>query len=260
MNLNAIHMNNPSDDITARKASTESPAVVTSTGGKSIKIRDALVALLTFGVGSVDALSFLTLGGVFASFMSGNTVTLGVRIGQGNFPLALNSLTAILGYIGGVALGANIAYPTGGQREIWPRAVTKTFAAEFLLLLLFAIVGFVSGNPGANAVYVLILLASVPMGMQSVGVYRLGVSGISTTYVTGTWTSFIIGLVTLRRSPSLRTVKQEQSTTLQAITLLVYVLGAATGGLAETYFLLKAAIIPVLSIGLVLLVASTRMR
>jgi|SRR5208337_1969109 len=252
-------MNNPSDDTTTRTADAPR-TVVTSTGGKSIKVRDALVALLTFGVGSVDALSFLTLGGVFASFMSGNTVTLGVRIGQGNFPLALNSLTAILGYIGGVALGANIAYPTGGPREVWPWAVTKTFAAEFLILLLFAIVGFVVGKPGGNVVYVLILLASVPMGMQSVGVYRLGVSGVSTTYVTGTWTSFIIGLVTLRRSPSSRTVKQEESTGFQAITLLVYVLGAATGGLAGTYFLLKAAIIPVVAIGLVLIVASMRMR
>jgi uncharacterized membrane protein YoaK (UPF0700 family) len=98
------------------------------------------------------------------------------------------------------------------------------------------------------------------MGMQSVGVYRLGVSGVSTTYVTGTWTSFIIGLVTLRRSPSSRTVKQEESTGFQAIILLVYVLGAATGGLAGTYFLLKAAIIPVVAIGLVLIVASTRMH
>ncbi len=192
--------------------------------------------------------------------MSGNTVTLGLRMGQGNFPLALNSLTAILGYIGGVALGANIAYTIGGPRDIWPWPVTKLFAAEFLLLLVFATVGFVSGNPGANVVYVLILLASVPMGMQSVGVYRLGVSGISTTYVTGTWTSFIIGLVTLRRSPASRTVKQEERTGLQAITLLIYGLGAATGGLAGTYFLLRAAIIPVVAIGLVVIVASTRMR
>ena len=37
------------------------------------KTRNTLMAFLTFQTGSIDALSFLTLGGVFSSFMSGNT-------------------------------------------------------------------------------------------------------------------------------------------------------------------------------------------
>ena len=42
---------------------------------------DTLVTSLTFAAGLIDALVFLALGGVFASFMSGNTLTLGLRIG-----------------------------------------------------------------------------------------------------------------------------------------------------------------------------------
>ena len=73
------------------------------------KTRDSLEAILAFAAGSTVALSFLALGDTFASFMSGNTVTLGLRIGMGDFPLALHSMTAIIGYVAGVAAGANIA-------------------------------------------------------------------------------------------------------------------------------------------------------
>jgi uncharacterized membrane protein YoaK (UPF0700 family) len=69
-----------------------------------VKTRDILLTALTFAAGLIDALSFLALGGVFSSFMSGNTLTLGLRIGLGDFPLALNSMTAVFGYIAGVAL------------------------------------------------------------------------------------------------------------------------------------------------------------
>ena len=130
------------------------------------KIRDALVTALTFAAGLIDALSFLALGGVFSSFMSGNTLTLGLRIGLGDFPLALNSMTAVFGYIAGVALGANIGYQGSISNEIWSYATTKVLAAELLMIIVFTIVGFIAGNSGSNVIYLLILLASISMGMQ----------------------------------------------------------------------------------------------
>lgn len=224
-----------------------------------VKTRDILLTALTFAAGLIDALSFLALGGVFSSFMSGNTLTLGLRIGLGDFPLALNSMTAVFGYIAGVALGANIGYQSSISNKIWPYATTTVLAAEFLMIILFASVGFITGNSSSNIVYVLILLASISMGMQSAAVRGLGVSGVTTTYVTGTWTSFIIGLVGLRRShPSQKTIKDKQDTIVQAITLVAYIAGAATGGLVETHFLFQAAFIPASIIGCVLFVAWIR--
>ena len=227
----------------------------------SAKTRDTLVAILAFAAGSIDALSFLALGSVFASFMSGNTVTLGLGIGMGDFPQALHSMTAVLGYVAGVALGANIGYKSSTSKKIWPYVTTNILAMEFLLLMVFAVVGFTAGNTISNVVYLLIFLASTPMGMQSAGVKELGISGVTTTYVTGTWTSFIMSIVTLRHSPpSERTIKVKQETIVQAITLLVYVIGAAVGGLVGSHLLLKAAIIPVSAVGIVLLVAWIRFR
>jgi uncharacterized membrane protein YoaK (UPF0700 family) len=228
----------------------------------SVKItRDTLVTALTFAAGFIDALSFLTLGGVFASFMSGNTLTLGLRIGLGDFPLALNSLTAVVGYISGVGLGGNIGYQSSKSDKIWPYAITKILATEFVIIIIFTSVGFISGKSSHEIVYLLILLASISMGMQSTAVRGLGISGVTTTYVTGTWTSFMIGLVGLGRShPSQRTIKEKQDTILQAVTLVAYVIGAATGGLVVPHLLIEAAIIPVSIVGCVLVIALIRFR
>jgi uncharacterized membrane protein YoaK (UPF0700 family) len=210
----------------------------------------------------MDALSYLALDGIFVSFMSGSTIFLGLRIGAGNVPSALNASAAIIGYVGGVALAAYIAYPGLTQEKLWPRSATKMVAIELVLLVVFAIGGFFAGKPPAQvAVYVLIALASLAMGIQSAIVYALGVYGVVTTAISATWTGAIIGLVDWRRSPATkRTVKQKQNIGVQGIVLVLFVLGATAGGLAQTRFSLGAAIIPVVIIGLVTVIASLRMR
>jgi uncharacterized membrane protein YoaK (UPF0700 family) len=99
------------------------------------------------------------------------------------------------------------------------------------------------------------------MGIQSAIVYALGVYGVVTTAISATWTGAIIGLVDWRRSPATkRTVKQKQNLGVQGVVLALFILGATAGGLAETRFSLEAAIIPVVIIGLVIVIASLRMR
>jgi len=225
------------------------------------KTRDALVAALTFAAGLIDALSFLALGGVFSSFMSGNTVLLGLRIGLGDFPLALNSMVAILGYIAGVALGTNIGYQSSRSDKIWPYAVTKILSAEFIIIAIFTSVGYIAGRSSSEVVYLLILLASTSMGMQATAVRGLGISGVTSTYVTGTWTSLIIGVISLLRSRSPQgTLKRKQDIFVQAVILAAYIVGAITGGLVGTHFLLEATIIPGSTVGIVLIVAWIRFR
>ncbi len=150
-------------------------------------------------------------------------------------------MTAVLGYIAGVALAANIGNQSLLSQEIWPHTTTKIITVEFLLLVVFMIVGFIAGNTSSEVIYLLILLATFPMGMQYVGVRRLGIAGVTSTYVTGTWTSFIIGLVTLRRSdPSQGMTKVKQDIVIQTVTLIMYLLGAGIGGVMGIHFLLKA--------------------
>ena len=210
----------------------------------------------------MDALSYLPLDGIFVSFMSGSTIFLGLRIGAGNVPSALNASAAIIGYVGGVALAAYIAYPGLTQEKLWPRSATKMVAIQLVLLVVFAISGSFAGKPPAKfAVYFLIALASLAMGIQGAIVYALGVYGVVTTAISATWTGAIIGLVDWRRSPATkRTVKEKQNLGVQGVVLLLFLLGATAGGLAETRFFLEAAIVPIVIIGLVIVIASLRMR
>jgi uncharacterized membrane protein YoaK (UPF0700 family) len=163
-------MNNPSDDNSSKKNPPESPVDINGGRGQTVFMRDMLIVLLAFTSGFIDALSFLGLG-VFASVQTGNTVLLGLAIGSGKIFQTLVSLTAITGYIGGVALGARIVDPTLVPQKIWPTAVTKAFSIEVLVLLLLAIVGFsAGGKPSGLVLYTLIALATISMGIQGAAV------------------------------------------------------------------------------------------
>src|SRR2546421_12943178 len=79
-----------------------------------VPIRDSLVVLLTVTTGAVDAASFLALGNVFGSVITGNMVLLGVAAGTGRPELAMPSGVALAGYVAGVAAGASVsAHPDG---------------------------------------------------------------------------------------------------------------------------------------------------
>jgi uncharacterized membrane protein YoaK (UPF0700 family) len=137
---------------------------------------------------------------------------------------------------------------------------TRPFILEFLALLALAVGGlFVGGASSSNLVFGLIALAAISMGVQSSGFNALGISGISTTRITGTYESFVIDLYRWRRSSTLKTaLKQRSDAALQAIVVLVYVLAAIVGGLAEIYLSLDAALIPVIVLGVMIIVARTR--
>jgi uncharacterized membrane protein YoaK (UPF0700 family) len=219
-----------------------------------------LLGFLAFTSGYIDALALLGLG-VFESFMSGNSILLGIGIGRGDILAVTGSAVALLAYVGGVALGVNIVNATLNPQEIWPPGVTKAFIIEFLLLLVFAIGGFFAGTkPSHFVVNILIASGAVAMGIQSAAAHGLGLRGIATTYVTGTWTTFASNLAHRHRSSSSESTAGESKTRLEAWVLVVYILSAGVGGIAEIHWLLKAALIPAISIGLLVVIARFRMR
>jgi uncharacterized membrane protein YoaK (UPF0700 family) len=234
----------------------------TGTTGQPVGIRNMMLAVLAFTSGYIDALSYLALGSVFVSNMTGNTVLLGIAIGRGNGLAALRAAVSLVSYVIGVALGANIVDPTPSPEKIWPHAVTKAIFAEFLVLLMFATGGiFADVTRSQFILYALISLAALAMGLQSTAVHALGVSGIATTYITGTWTRLVSSL-TRKRGPRISegVVKETSQTRIQGMVVVVYILAAILGGLTESNLQLKAAFIPMVGIGLVLIFAKVRMR
>ncbi|MGK6353702.1 YoaK family protein [Sphingomonas sp. DT-207] len=133
----------------------------------------AVAVCLAALAGFVDALAFTSLGGFFASFMSGNSTRLAVGLGTGVAGDAAMAGALILSFLSGVILASVIVRARGeGHKPVVMGAVTA-------LLLLAA--GLASFAPGP---LVLLLLAAA-MGTENGVFNREGEVTIGLTYMTG---------------------------------------------------------------------------
>jgi len=168
---------------------TERVTVLTATN------RDFMIVLLAWAAGSVDAISYLALGHVFTANMTGNTLLMGMNAGQGHAAEVLRSAAALIGYLFGVAVGALLAKAEDKTKK-WSPGVTVTLALETVVLGGFGLAWYFTGAAQqSNPWYTLIAVSGLTMGLQSVAVRQLGIPGIVTTYITGTLTSLVSGLV-----------------------------------------------------------------
>jgi uncharacterized membrane protein YoaK (UPF0700 family) len=225
-----------------------------------------MLLLLTLAAGSVDAISYLGLEHVFTAMMTGNTVLLGLALGQGEILAASRNILALLGFGGGVILGATIAERDRSQSD-WPPAVTKALTLEWVLLGAFAALWHLTGPArGEVVLYSLIVLTAVAMGVQSAAVRRLGVPGIATTYITGTLTGLmvdiahlsrpVVGAATRDRAP----VQWERRVGLLAAVFVVYAVGAFTGSFLRLRSFGFATLVPFLAVSVVVGSAAIRQR
>jgi uncharacterized membrane protein YoaK (UPF0700 family) len=189
---------------------------------EATRVRDTLAVILTLTTGAVDAVTFVRLGNVFSSVITGNLTLLGVAAGERHGGLAVNGGLALGGYAYGVMVGRTFAgTPTKGQ-PVWPPQVTRTLAVELVLLAGFS-VGWLlaAGHPAGGGRLALLAVSAVAMGMQSTATRRLG--PMSTTYLTSTLTGVLEGLA-VRRLPE----EWQRSTSI----LAAMVAGAVLGTLA----------------------------
>ncbi len=226
--------------------------------------RDGLVVLLTVTTGAVDATSFLSLGHVFSSVVTGTMVLLGIAAGTHDPALAVNCAVALASYVAGVVVGAPLAVRRAGRwlagwpvrrahrttrhHEIWPSWLTVALALELSVLAAFC-VGWelAGGRPSGVAQRLLLATVGVAMGIQGATIRQLG--EISTTYLTGTLTGLISGLATGRRPTGLWR-------SLGIFAALV--IGALTAALIKTYQPVLLPIVVLPPIALVVWLASAR--
>lgn len=157
--------------------------------------RDVLVVVLTLATGSLDAVGFLRLGGVFTSVMTANMVLLGISAGRQEGSLAMHAGAAFAGYILGAFVGSRVAGHAVEDQPAWPRRVSVALSVELAALAVFAAWWeLTAGHPRGAATYALLAVNATALGIQSGAVLRFGVSGLSTTYLTGTLTQFVSSL------------------------------------------------------------------
>lgn len=204
--------------------------------------------LLSAVAAAVDALSYLGLGHVFPANMTGNTVLLGVGLATGDPGAAGRSALALGAYVVAAA-GAGALLPDRG----WSRRLATALTVELGLLVAGAGCWIAAGpRPAGVTRLVLVVLAGLAMGTQSAAVARLGVPGVSTTYITGTWTALSSGFG--RRTAGLPDRPPGRDLARQFGVVAVYAAGALVAGLAFRAGHATATLIPV---GLLVVAAVT---
>jgi uncharacterized membrane protein YoaK (UPF0700 family) len=163
-----------------------------------------LIAIaLTFASGASDVASFTRLGEVFTSVMTGNIVLWGLAAARGSLSLFSHTAVSIAGYIAGVAVGTWVAHgakENGSEEDsspagVLPAHVIWVLLAELTLLTGFAVGWEVSGaSPAGWAQFSLLATLAAAMGMQSSAVKDMGLTEVSTTYLTGTLTGLVSSL------------------------------------------------------------------
>ena len=101
-----------------------------------------LAAGLSALAGYVDSIGFLSLGGFFVSFMSGNSTRLGVGLAQGSVNAAIaGGLIAV--FVGGVVLGALVGRWAGQRRRMVVLAAVALLLFAAATLQLAPILAFI---------------------------------------------------------------------------------------------------------------------
>jgi uncharacterized membrane protein YoaK (UPF0700 family) len=133
----------------------------------------ALACALSALAGYVDGIGFLHLGGLFVSFMSGNSTRMGVSLAEGHWQSALAALGLIALFVIGAAAGSLIVLGRGANRQPW------VLLAEAVLLAAAAL-AYALGQ--SNVAVAAIVLA---MGLENAVFQIDGGAGLGLTYVTG---------------------------------------------------------------------------
>lgn len=132
-----------------------------------------LACALCAVAGYVDGLGFLHLGGLFVSFMSGNTTRLGVGLAQSNWLTAAEALGLIALFVTGAVTGSLIV------RRGRPYSQAGVLFTETVLL---AIAGLAASFGWTWFAVSMIVIA---MGLENAVFQVAGSGGLGLTYVTG---------------------------------------------------------------------------
>lgn len=142
-----------------------------------------LAASLSAVAGYVDAIGFVTLGGFFVSFMSGNTTRVAVGLAEGS-SAGLIAAGLIGAFVGGVVAGSLLGRRARANR----RPAVLIFTAGLL--------GLASTLGGQGAGFAAMVLVAVAMGAENTVFAEAGEVRIGLTYMTGALVKLGKGIAT----------------------------------------------------------------
>jgi uncharacterized membrane protein YoaK (UPF0700 family) len=179
-----------------------------------------MLLLTAFAAGAVDVISFATLGGVFASAMTGNFALLAYYVAQSDSQSAMGSVVALSGFAIGCAVG--VLQRRGRAQE---QALNILIGSEAGLLLFFALYAMWTPHTAhAPSDHLQILLLAFAMGLQAV----IGQTISLTTIVFTTTLTKLVG--TIADSVANGDVSGLKDVKIQSAVVVSYLFGALLSG------------------------------
>jgi uncharacterized membrane protein YoaK (UPF0700 family) len=196
----------------------------------------AQATILTLIAGIADAVGYITMGGVFAANMTGNTVLAGIAAAQRNYTDAWHHLAPLLAFFVGAMLS-----------RLLLRLSHKPTIGLLVEAALLAVVGFLPLDRE-----VAVMIVAVAMGVQASAITHFGGSAVSTVVVTSTLARTADALLDRLWSGEKKQLPAVTNLPLLGFTWMGYLVGAVAGTLllgVMPYPLL----VPVALLGLLLL-------
>ena len=172
-------------------------------------------ALLTVTAGIADAVGYITMGGIFAANMTGNTVLAGISLADGHFEEAAKRLAPLIAFF----LGALLA-------RLLLRLLHRPGAPLLLEAALLAVVGFLP--LGTEAALMIVALA---MGLQASALTHFGGTAVSTVVVTSTLARIADAVLDRAWPAEKRALPSVAMPRLLMLTWTGYLAGAVAGAL-----------------------------
>lgn len=174
--------------------------------------------IITFVAGFLDAIGVTYLSGIFVSFMSGNSISLGIAVAHARTATAIPIASAIASFVAGAFIGALIV-----ER--------RTSATMIVLMLEVTMIVFSIFLVGGIGGFVALLPVCMAMGMQNAIPRSVSGVAIGRSFVTGE-------LFGIGRSVALalRDRSQLKQAAIHGVSWLTIVLGAISGPVSLTKF------------------------
>lgn len=184
-----------------------------------------LLAALT---GFVDAVAFSRFLGVFPANQSGNAVFLGMAIGGSSGSSIWRPATAMVGFALGIVVGQLLRRRVGGTRlGAWLLLCeVALFVAVVAITGAIDRVHLIGGFEG----FVLIVLTSAAMGVQTEVIRHVAGTAVATTYQTGAIAR--MGEAVSNVVSRTTRLRDERELAVLLVVLAAYVVGAALGAAA----------------------------
>ncbi len=205
---------------------------------KELSRETGVLVLTAFTAGLVDVVSFARLGAIFTSAMTGNLALLGFYAATVAMHSAIKSLSAVVGFIMGCALGVIL-----GRRKTNRVAVSRILALETLLIAVCALGSMLSSlSARSDFVQAEIVALAFAMGLQSIVGSRLKQTNV-------VFTTTLIKIV----SAAIGSAREQSSAgerRRDTAVVVAYLIGALIAGVTIATHFAAALIIPAAAIGI----------